>query len=114
MSTTANLKRALHEAIDYVGMVGKNQPHLNSVGKLHTLTIATEINFQHQPSTTNYWKNSAFDVALGMVVRKRFNELAGEALALMGADYKKAVLSEKDALLAKLAEIEALEKEAAQ
>lgn len=114
MSNAANLKRDVAEAREYVGKIGRPQHHFRdgSVGRLHSLVVASEIGHQESAGSTNYWKDKAFDLALTQVVRARFAELAAAALELMEQEYKAARIAEKDALLASLAEIEALESEA--
>lgn len=114
MSNAANLKRDVAEAREYVGKIGRPQHHFRdgSVGRLHSLVVASEIGHQESSGSTNYWKDKAFDLALAKVVRARFDELAADALSLMEQEYKAARIAEKDALLASLAEIEALESEA--
>lgn len=114
MSNAANLKREVADAREYVGKIGRSQHHFRdlSVGRLHRLEVLSEINHQESTSATNYWKDKAFDLALAKVVRARFAELSAAALDLMEQEYKAARIAEKDALLASLAEIEALESEA--
>lgn len=113
MSTnkSAQMKRDCMEAREYVAKVGKPEPHFRdgSVGRLHALTVKTQVCHQAAPSATNYWDDTNFDEALAEVVRRRFEELSREAIDLMESRYRESRIAEKDALLAQLAEIEALE-----
>ncbi len=114
MSNAANLKREVADAREYVGKIGRPQHPFRdgSVGNLHRLEVASEIGHQEYTGSTNYWKDKAFDLALAKVVRARFAELSAAALELMEQEYKTARIAEKEAILASLAEIEALESEA--
>jgi hypothetical protein len=109
----ADLKRAVEQATKYVRKVGAPQHHFQdgSVGRIHSLKVETEINHQESPSATNYWKDRAFDAALGTVIAAEFSQLAEKALALMAREYAMARVAEKQSLLRQLAEIEALEQE---
>lgn len=111
MTQAAKLKRAAEQAHEYIGKIGRPQHHFggDSVGDLRSVAVKTEIHHQESSGSTNYWKDADFDAALGRVVRRRFAELATEALILMQDDYAKARIAEKESLLAQLAEIEALE-----
>lgn len=113
MSTnkSAQMKRDYMEAREYVAKVGKPEPHFRdgSVGRLHDLMVKTRVCHQAAPSATNYWDDTNFDAALAEVVRRRFGELSKEAIDLMESRYRESRIAEKDALLAQLAEIEALE-----
>lgn len=113
MSKSASLKRSLADARAYVGKVGRAQHHMldGELGKVHSLSVKTEIHHQSSPGATNYWQDKDFDLALSKVIKHRFSELAASALALMQLEYKDARISEKESLLAQLAEIEALESE---
>jgi len=115
MSKAAKIKRDTEQAREYVAKVGRPQHHFgkDSVGDLRNLEIDTQIHHQESSGSTNYWKDAAFDVALAKVVRSRFAELAAAALDLMQSEYSVARISEKEALLAQLAEIESLEATAA-
>lgn len=108
---SAQLKRNCSEAREYVAKIGKPEPHFRggAVGRLHDLRVKTQICHQAAPSATNYWDDSNFDEALAEVVRRRFGELSREAIDLMESRYRESRITEKDALLAQLAEIEALE-----
>jgi hypothetical protein len=109
---SAKLKKAHEAAIEYVGKIGKAEPHFrgdNSVGRLHALKVQTEIAHQASPSGQNYWNDHDFDSALCRAVRLNFAMLANESLAIMRSDYEAKRISEKADLLAQLAEIEALE-----
>jgi hypothetical protein len=107
------LKKRWKMACDYVAMHGKTEPHLpGSVGKLHNVEVETEIGYQAAPSEKNYWKSAYFDEALEKVVKARFPELAKAALEVMEGQFKAALVSEKDQLLARLAEIQAIEEQA--
>ena len=86
----------LNLANDYLDMIGKPQHHLQSLGKLCSLKVTTEINYQDSPGTTNYWKEPVFDDYLVKVITKRFDELSKEAVALMQQDCKKALDKLKD------------------
>lgn len=113
MNKIEELKRGLVIAREYVGKIGRPEHHFRptTFGRLHMLSVSTKICHQESPSATNYWEDKAFDSALAAVVSKRFKELAGEAIALMESRYKAEFIAEKGELLAKLAEIEALEAE---
>lgn len=113
MSNAEVWKRKLTNATEYAAKVGKRE-HFDrepNIGRLHECSIKTKICWQGSPGAQNYWDDADFDKALGVVIRDRFKDLAAEALALMGREYKRAFIAEKDELLAKLAAIEALEKE---
>ncbi len=103
------LKRQWKSACEYVSKYGQPEPHLRSVGKLHRVDVETEICHQDSPSAQNYWKDLNFDAALDEVIKARFRELAKAALEVMEERYKAALVAEKDQLLARLAEIEAIE-----
>ncbi|NKF57515.1 hypothetical protein GO299_04706 [Ralstonia solanacearum] len=111
MSKSKELKQQLEAARTYTGKIGRAEPHFRngSVGRLHLLSVSTKIAHQESTGAQNYWEDAKFDCALAAVVSKRFAELAAEALALMEDNYKQQFISEKSELLAKLAEIEALE-----
>jgi len=110
---SAKKLRAHKDAKEYVQKVGRREHHVQpSFGSLHMVSIETQVCYQASPGATNYWQTPAFDDALARVVRARFSELAEQAIALLWGDYTKARIAEKDALLAQLAEIEALEKAA--
>lgn len=110
---SAKKLRAHNDAKAYIEKIGKRE-HFEQVshGRLGKVSVETQICYQGSPGATNYWNTPAFDDALGRVIRSRFTELAEQAIALLWADYTKARITEKDALLAQLAEIEALEKTA--
>lgn len=113
MSNAEVWKRKLANATEYASKVGKRE-HFDrepNIGRLHECNVKTQICWQGSPGAQNYWNDAEFDKALGMVIRSRFRELAGEALALMQREYKAAFIAEKGELLAKLAAIEALEQE---
>jgi hypothetical protein len=111
MSQAAKLKRATEKAREYVAKIGRLQHHFGSgsVGDLRSVEVITQIHHQESAGSTNYWKDADFDDALARVLKRRFAELADEALDLMQADYAQARIAEKASLLAQLAEIEALE-----
>lgn len=111
MTKADNLKRAHKNATEYVGYIGRTQHHLNSVGKLSSLSVSTEINFQHDTGTTNYWKDAEFDKALALAIRGNFDMLAKQALEIMKNAADNALLEEKEALIDRLKEIERIEKE---
>lgn len=106
----AQMKKAHANAVDYIGKIGRAEPHFrDGGGKISTLTVKTGICHQAAPSATNYWDDKDFDEALTAVIRAEFGALAAAALALMDHKYKAARIAEKANLLAALAEIEALE-----
>lgn len=111
MTKANELKKQVKDAKEYIGYIGRVQNHLKSAGKLSSLSVNTEINYQHNTGTTNYWKDKNFDAALSKVISQRFSELAKQAIELMEADAKAAIVAEKEALLERLAEIERIEKE---
>lgn len=115
MSKAKELKKKIALAKEYVGKIGRPEHHFRPVtyGRLHSLSISTQIHHQESTGATNYWADKAFDTALAAVVSNRFPELAADAIALMERECNQALVAEKDELLARLAEIEALEKEAA-
>jgi hypothetical protein len=106
------LKRQWKDAADYVSKCGASEPHLRTVGKLHKVDVSTEIAHQESPSAQNYWKDTNFDCALDEVIKLRFHELARHALSIMQVRYEDALRAEKDQLLARLAEIQAIEEQA--
>jgi hypothetical protein len=106
------LKKQWKDACEYVAKHGAPEPHLSTVGKLHRIEVETEICHQDSPSAKNYWKSSYFDAALDEVIEKRFRVLADEALTLLRKRYEDALLAEKNQLLARLAEIQAIEEQA--
>lgn len=109
-----DLKRQWKDACDYIAKHGAPEPHFRdgSVGRLHKVDVTTEIAHQASPSAQNYWKSSHFDAALDEVIRRRFQELADEALADLKKKYEDALCAEKNQLLARLAEIQAIEEQA--
>jgi hypothetical protein len=107
-----DLKRQWKEASEYANKVGQAEPHLRTAGKIHKVQVTTEIAHQDSPSAQNYWKDAIFDDALAQVIKLRFPELARHALGLMQIKYEDALRAEKDALLARLAEIQAIEEQA--
>lgn len=105
-----DLKRQWKDAAEYADKYGKSEPHLRaSVGKLHRVELTTEICHQDSPSAQNYWKSTYFDDALEEVIKARFADLAKEALAVLQKKYEAALLAEKEQLMKRLAEIQALE-----
>ncbi|NWC20378.1 hypothetical protein HX787_07945 [Pseudomonas tolaasii] len=114
MSKSAELKKQLNEAREYVVKLSTPQHFADrKPGYIHTLNVDTQIGFQASPSAQNYWKHKEFDAALAKVVRDQFSILAEAALAEMQSAYTEARISDKEGLLAALAEIEALEGDAA-
>ncbi len=107
------LKQAHEAAVEYIAKIGRAEPHFRgdatAGGRLHSVKVETQIYHQASPSAQNYWNDKDFDAALCRAVRANFAMLTNEALALMHADFVKKRISEKDALLAALNEIEALE-----
>ncbi|MGF6208250.1 hypothetical protein [Pseudomonas frederiksbergensis] len=114
MSKSADLKKQLVEARGYIAKLTTAQ-HFDDrkPGYLHTLDISTQIGFQASPSAQNYWKHKEFDAALEVVIRAQFPALAAAAIELMDSKYTQARIADKDELLAALAEIQALEDDAA-
>lgn len=106
------LKKQWKDARAYVNKVGEIEPHLQSVGKLHKLLVTTEVAYQDSPGAQNYWKDAIFDAALADVIKSCFPQLAHHALSLMQTKYEDALRAEKGALLARLAEIQAIEEQA--
>lgn len=106
---TDELKKKWESAKEYVAKIGKPEPHLRSVGKLHSVDVITQICHQASPSATNYWKDMDFDAALDRVIMARFQELANVALEVMEEAYKEALLAEKKHLQERLAAIQAIE-----
>lgn len=106
-----DLKRQWKDACDYIAKHGAPEPHFRrgSVGRLHKVDVETEICHQASPGAQSYWKSSYFDAALDEVIKRRFPELAAEALAYLKKKYEDALRAEKDQLLALLAEIQAIE-----
>lgn len=111
MAQAEVLKRALTDATNYVSKIGAPEPHFRptTYGRLHSLTVKTQICHQASHAATNYWDDKNFDAALACVIGENFSALAASALALMASNYAKARVAEKESLLAQLAEIEALE-----
>jgi DNA replication initiation complex subunit (GINS family) len=106
---TDELKKIWDDAKAYAGKYGRAERHLSgSVGKLHRAEIDTEICHQDSPSAQNYWKNSYFDSALEKVIKKRFGDLAKEALAILQADYEDSLLAEETQLTERLNQIRAI------
>ncbi|MGF6963024.1 hypothetical protein OKW43_000029 [Paraburkholderia sp. WC7.3g] len=106
------LKQQWKDAAEYVAKYGAPEPHLHTTGKLHKVDVDTEICHQESPSAQNYWKDTNFDCALDEVIRSNFPALADKALAIMQKKFEDALLEEKTALLARLAEIQAIEEQA--
>jgi hypothetical protein len=107
------LKKIWTDAKEYAGKYGRIEHHLRaSVGKLHRVEVTTEICHQESPSAQNYWKSAHFDDALEAVIKARFADLAKEALAVLQKKYEAALLAEKDQLMRRLAEIQAIEEQA--
>ena len=107
--STDSLKKIWKDAETYAAKYGRAEPHLKTVGRLHKVDVATQICHQEHPSDQNYWTDTNFDCALEEVIKKRFPELAAEALAILQKRYETALCSEKEQLLARLAAIEAIE-----
>jgi hypothetical protein len=106
---TDELKRIWDDACTYVGKYGRPEHHLQgSVGKLSRIELTTEICHQESPSAQNYWKNAYFDEALEQVIKKRFGDLAKEALAVLQKKYENALLAEEAELTDRLARIRAI------
>jgi ABC-type transporter Mla subunit MlaD len=105
------LQKNLHDAEEYVRRIGSWGPREH--GKLHTLTVATQI--RHQPHNVEQAVHqcAAFDAALAIVVREHFPELAREALAHMARAFHDALITQKDALKGVLAQVERAEAVAA-
>ena len=114
MSKSADLKKFYVDARSYIAKLAMPQ-HFSDrkPGYLHTLNIDTQIGFQAAPSDQNYWKHKEFDSALAQVIRDQFPALAAAAIDLMEKKYIQARIADKDALLAALAEIQAMEEDAA-
>jgi hypothetical protein len=109
------LKKAHADAVIYAGKIGRAQRHYSSgiFGRLSKLVVQTEVNHQENPSDTNYWEDKNFDEALTSVIRNNFADLAKKTIELMALQYTTSRIAEKEGLIAQLAEIEALENEAA-
>lgn len=108
---TEDLKRQWQDAAEYASKVGRREPHLSGAGKVSRVELTTEICHQESPSAQNYWKSAYFDDALEEVIKKRFADLAKEALAVLQKRYEVALLAEKDQLMKRLAEIHAIEEQ---
>lgn len=105
------LKRECKDAFAYVSKVGAPEHHLSTVGRVHTLTVKTEICHQESPGAQNYWKNEKFDEVLSEVIRGQFGKLASEAMRLMRKRFEDALVAEKEQLLKRLAEIQSIEEQ---
>jgi hypothetical protein len=109
---TDELKKIWDDAKAYASKYGRAEHHLpGSVGKLSRVDIDTQICHQESPSAQNYWKSSYFDDALAKVLKKRFGDLAKEALAVLQADYEESLLAEETRLTERLNEIQAIKGE---
>lgn len=104
-----DLKRQWKGAEEYVAKIGRPDHLAGFSGKVHSVDIHTQIYHQESHGAQNYWKDNAFDSALNLVIKARFSEFAADALALMRKQYEDALLAEKNQLLSRLAEIQAIE-----
>lgn len=112
MNKADELYAGVTKAQEYVNKVGRAQRHFRSgeVGGVSSVLISTEINHQENEGATNYWKDGNFDKYLAKIVSLNFEILSGWALTLMKQDADCELLKEKDKLLARLDEINKLEK----
>lgn len=96
---------------NYVDLIDKVEPFgtKDKVGKLYDCIVTTQVQHQAYAGASKFHINSAFDVALGKVIRKRFTELSEEALLLMQAEADAAHLELRGEIEEALAEIDELE-----
>lgn len=112
MKDTEALYKQYENAVKYIQKIGAPQYHFrDSVGRLSSLSVTTEICHQQNSGHNNYWKDSTFDAALSLAVKRNFQMLAEQALAIMKNDADNSLLEEKEALKARLKKIEELESE---
>lgn len=107
------LRRNWLAAKERINKIGMSEPHLRSVGRLHSVVVKTTIHHQAVPSATNYWEDDQFDLALAKVIGAKFASLADEALTTMQRAADQALVAEEDALRARLADIERIKQGAA-
>ena len=112
MKDTEALYKQYENAVKYIQKIGAPQYHFrDSVGRLSSLSVTTEICHQQNSGCNNYWKDSTFDAALSLAVSRNFQMLAEQALVIMKNDADNSLLEEKEALKARLKKIEELESE---
>ena len=111
MSRADDLRKAHRQAAERIAKIGRPERHFTptSFGGLTSVTVKTTIGHQERPSATNYWEDDNFDAALAIVIKRQFTQLAEAALLLMKLQADEALVSEKTALLERLAQIESIE-----
>ena len=110
------LERVLREVEDYVGLIGKAEPHFkydSTGGKFSRITVETEINQQAHSGAPNYHKCKGFDAYLSEVIRKNASNLAAKVVDQVKQDMTKAAASEIEKLEKRLAEVKAFQQERA-
>ena len=113
MKDTEALYKQYENAVKYIQKIGAPQFHFRdgSVGRLSSFSVTTEICHQQNSGDTNYWKDSWFDATLSLVVKRNFQMLAEQALAIMKNAAENSLIDEKEALIARLKKIEEIEGE---
>lgn len=104
------------DAVEYVGKIGRAQPHFrdqDNGGYLHTLNVQTQIGWQESTGSTNYWKDQNFDFALSSAIRENFQMLRDAALAKMHKAATDALVAEENDLRTRLDRIAAIKAEQA-
>lgn len=103
-------KHTLDSCIEYLAKIGKSEPHLCrgdyiSVGKLHSVTVKTQICHQEYSGGPNYWTKDEFDAELAQVISGRFLELSAEVICNLRKKYEDALLAEEQELAERLEQI---------
>lgn len=102
-------RKAMREGLDWLGLIGKEQPHLNESGRLVKLAITAEIHHQARPSAPNYHSIPAgLQAALVKVISAHFQALCHEAMEHLEADLDAVTVNAETALRYTLKQIEAL------
>ncbi|MYZ41391.1 hypothetical protein [Schauerella aestuarii] len=111
MSKSKAAWNQLSDARNYVAMVGKPEFHFTPIshGRVHSVSIKTQIGYQESCGSKNYWESAHFDAALAEIVNREFKELAAKAVALLELRYQQERIQDKEDLLRQLQEIEDLE-----
>jgi hypothetical protein len=102
-------RKALKEGLDWLGLIGKDQPHLNEPGRLAELVITAKIHHQARPSAPNYHSIPAgLHSALVKVISAHFKKLCHEAMENLEADLDAVTIDAETALRYTLKQIEQL------
>lgn len=113
MKDTEALYKQYENAVEYILKIGAPQFHFRdgSGGRLSSLSVTTEICHQQNTGDKNYWKDSSFDAALSLAVKRNFQMLAEQALVIMKNAADNSLIDEKESLIVRLKKIEEIEGE---